>query len=92
MPTTSQWTKANTLFYNLQPWLVNTFNRSLYILQIQPDVNPSEGLLGVALGAHYLTVDSEGNTHTPELRSFLDSFPDWTEPIGWPATYQAYVF
>ena len=63
---------------------------SICMTQVGPGYVREAGLLDVALGAHYIGVDGKTQP-TPELRDYMLSLPDWTVPIGWPATYDAWI-
>lgn len=60
-------------------------------LQINGTDETRHGLLEIALGAHYLTVDGSKKS-TPELENYIGSFPDWALPLAWPATYESWSF
>jgi len=49
------------------------------------------GLVDIALGAHYLTIDDKGTRLTAELTDYMRSMPDWAIPIGWTATYDSWI-
>ncbi len=61
------------------------------LFQIADDIPADSGVLDIALGAHYLTVDGSHRL-TPELEQHLHSFPEWTTPIAWAATYEKWTF
>jgi len=72
------------------PWV---FSMDLFLEKGDPRLDHLEagGLLDVALGSHYLTIDDKGNRVTPELNDYMLSMPGWTIPIGWVATYDSWV-
>ncbi|XP_066224198.1 endoplasmic reticulum metallopeptidase 1 isoform X2 [Saccopteryx leptura] len=54
------------------------------VLEEQP-----EGIVTVAIAAHYLSGEDKRSSQLDTLR---DKFPDWTFPSGWVCTYNLYVF
>jgi len=45
------------------------------------------GLMDIALSGHY----SKPSDVTTELSDMLAQLPNWTVPIGWLATYEAWI-
>ena len=47
----------------------------------------SLGMLDIAVSGHYWFKER----WTPTLQAFIRQFPDWTFPVAWTATYEAWV-
>lgn len=48
-----------------------------------------EGIVTVALAAHYLSGEDKRSS---QLDTLKDKFPDWTFPSAWVCTYDLFVF
>ena len=48
-----------------------------------------EGMVTVALAAHYLSGEDKKSSQLDALR---EQFPDWTFPSAWVCTYSLFVF
>jgi len=68
------------------------FHISQYTLSLQTNDEyvDNGGYVDVALGGHYITVNGTPYM-TPELDDFVESLPDWTTSLAWPATYDAWI-
>lgn len=60
------------------------------VLQIHDGHTADGGLLDIALGGHYITVDGVQYV-TEELERYVRLLPDWTTSIPWPVTYDAWI-
>ncbi|KAK2917033.1 hypothetical protein Q8A67_001407 [Cirrhinus molitorella] len=61
-------------------------------LEIQPsssDVSPDEGMISLAISAHYFS-GSDGRSEP--LESLLERFPDWAFTSSWITTYHMYRY
>ncbi|XP_073791708.1 endoplasmic reticulum metallopeptidase 1 [Danio rerio] len=63
-----------------------------FSLEVQPgvsDASPDEGLLSLAISAHYF---SGPDKHSPPLHTLISTFPDWAFPSAWSSTYHMYRY
>lgn len=59
-------------------------NFLLQVLEEQP-----EGVVTVAIAAHYLSGEDKRSS---QLDALKEKFPDWTFPSAWVCTYHLFVF
>ncbi|XP_067278850.1 endoplasmic reticulum metallopeptidase 1 [Pseudorasbora parva] len=60
--------------------------------EIQPkasDASPDEGLISLAISAHYF---SGSDRRSEQMDSLLKRFPDWAFPSSWISTYHMYRY
>ncbi|XP_044121947.1 endoplasmic reticulum metallopeptidase 1 [Neovison vison] len=58
-------------------------------IEVQVLEERPEGMVTVAIAAHYLSGEDK---KSPELDALREKFPDWTFPSAWVCTYSLFVF
>ncbi|XP_006004697.1 endoplasmic reticulum metallopeptidase 1 [Latimeria chalumnae] len=58
-------------------------------LELQVAEVPTDGIITVAIAAHYLFGEDQ---QTPQLDALLQRFPDWAVPSSWVSTYDLFTF
>ncbi|TRY97146.1 hypothetical protein DNTS_032795 [Danionella cerebrum] len=60
-----------------------------FSLEIQPGESPDEGLISLAISAHYF---SGSDRRSEPLNDLLKRFPEWSFPSSWISTYSMFRY